>query len=286
MRGSPIKELEQVIGRGFSLHMSIEGLTEIWCRSIREDRYEQHMMRLGRLSNLVDAEAPIAFVGGALLGQIGEVPKEVSDDGAEFRNDVMGGWRSLVREKLTRPEWQRIGERLQTELDSDERSWKNHIDEAKRLTSERRHMHDRVGFEIVSHRRWEEALIGGLIRGARARTRPALECRAALHLRYYAAKLANARERQPSSNDFSDARHLQHVAWPAFLMTTDFRLLEAVDSTGSNQRAWVRCPVELAEDGVCRCEPWGKSLARCIPFERQSIDALKERQERYRDGLQ
>jgi hypothetical protein len=50
-----------------------------------------------------------------------------------------------------------------------------------------------------------------------------------------------------------------------YLVTGNFKFIRAVDETGSSQRAWVRAPVELIEDPVYRCEPWGKPGRWSVP---------------------
>jgi hypothetical protein len=121
----------------------------------------------------------------------------------------------------------------------------------------------------------------GLAQGAGVVSTPQLERRADLHLRYVANKLLSAREQEPARNDWHDARHLQHVAWPAFLVTCDTGLIEAADRTGSQQSAWLRTPVELVEDQVHRSEPWSKEAGK-LTFQRGAMKELLARQTAFR----
>lgn len=68
-------------------------------------------------------------------------------------------------------------------------------------------------------------------------------------------------------------------------MTTDFRLIEAADATGSMQAAWVRSPVELIEDRINRSEPWSKAWRRAKCFQRAPYEVLKASQQALRQRL-
>jgi hypothetical protein len=281
IRGSPVEELEALLARGFSLHASIEGIREVWTRSLREDEYDSLATRFRRICQFLDPEEPIAFAGTALLSLIGEVESSRALASAQYRRDVTNGWKQLVSRGLTEAEWRGIGDELQQEIALEEKGWLAHVESAKVI--ERQLKANATGGVTKGRARGE--LISGLLRGTAARTRPTIEQRIHLHLRYVTEKFLNADSRPPSSNDFYDARHLQHIAWPAFLVTVDFRLIETSWSAGSMQSSWVRTPAELAELDPIRCVPWGKNARRASQQPRQSIDALKQHQRDFRSRL-
>ena len=95
-----------------------------------------------------------------------------------------------------------------------------------------------------------------------------------------------SRGRRPQANDLADIRLLVHLGRPSFVMTTDFRFLAAVDAIRPCQQQWVRTPVELVEDRVWHCEPWGKP-AKVVQnkFRRDEISRLKTRTQELRIRL-
>lgn|GEM_PF-6592095 len=281
VRGSPIAELQKVREAGFTLHASIEGVREVWAKSVRENQFDTLAGRFRALAPHLSSDEPIAFVGKALLSQIGTLNARDTEQSRRFRDDVLWGWRRIAEGALEPANWRAIGEELKEELDADEAAWLKDIEEAVKL--------ERLGKSLADDRttigRSLGALMSGLADGAMVPMRPPLRERANLHLRYMGGKLLTASSKRPSSNDFHDARHLQHVAWPAFLMTVDFKLIEACISTGSIQRTWVRSPVELAEDEAPSCNPWGKKARRANMQKRAEIEAIKARQKAFRELL-
>lgn len=232
--------------------------------------------RLAMLRGIVDEDNPVAFVAIALLTQVGLV----RDDGSQraFRESITSGWVQAVSGTLTEQEWRRKGQELDQELADDERRWQSQIDQAieiERETRRREGMYE--GFEYP-RRRGYEIIRRGLAIPSHAPWR--IDACAS----YLAQKFNNALRARPGRNDWHDSRHLQHLLWPAFLVTTDFGLIEAVDQTGIWQRAWVRTPFELVHERIARCEPWGKP-ARTVARRFQRLPNLRERQELWRAGL-
>jgi hypothetical protein len=88
VRGSPRAELKALVGRGYRLSLSVEGLREVWSKSIRERKPEQLINRLQALGPFIDCLEPIAFTGSALLGQLVDLPADVAGEAADFRNRI------------------------------------------------------------------------------------------------------------------------------------------------------------------------------------------------------
>jgi hypothetical protein len=281
-RGAPIAEIEALRSRGFDISVSLEGLREVWARSLREDNYNLLAARVAKLAPFLSDDVPVAFVGRALLTTFGSADPNLRGDSARFRESVLGGWSRMTKDGLSNEDWRQIGSELQAELAEDERMWAAHVDKAREVSDQVLAAEKEVGFAFYPRSRASNVMRRGLARGAGIISTPPLEQRGDLHLRYVANKLLNVREQEPAKNDWHDARHLQHVAWPAFLVTCDVGLIGAADRTGSPQSAWVRMPIELIEDRVTHCEPWLKDAAE-PPFRRGPIPELQARQTAFRE---
>jgi hypothetical protein len=284
VRGAPASELAIIRAKGFSLHASIEGLREVWGRSNREDNYELLANRIRTLAPHLNESQPIAFVGQALLSAVGRVPDLIAANSKSFRERVTTAWLRIASSGLARDEWRRVGDELDAELEREERAWEAMIEASISIDK------FRLSGEAAGEPPYPRGRAAGIIRSTLARranaiTSPPLERRDELHLRYIANRCVEARARRPSPNDLHDGRHLQHVAWPAFLVTTDFGLLYAADATRSPHAAWVRTPVELAEDRIPRCSPWDYSRSRSAPPSARNLDDLKVRQAEFRKRL-
>jgi hypothetical protein len=283
-RGSPEYELYAIKARGFSLSVSVEGLREVWARSLHERNYDLLASRMRKLGPVVDPADPIAFVGEPLLGQIGVLPADAAARNAAFRQSVADGWHSIQAEGLSVGAWERIGRDLQQELDHDEEWWQTQIDHALEVVRTTKGLATEANVSLDVVRRFHAALKRSLppskTFGSRLRR---VDERTDAVRSYLAAKLANAAASRPAQNDYQDSRHLTHLAWPAFLVTLDVSLIRAVDASGTFQGSWVRTPIELIEEAVPRCEPWGKPAKWVVGhFRRMPIDELRCRQEQWR----
>jgi len=105
-----------------------------------------------------------------------------------------------------------------------------------------------------------KALFKALTRGPNRRSSPGRRCIFA----YYAGKLLMPESDNHPTTTFRRTAFAA-CAWPAFLMTTDFSLIESADLTCCRQRAWVRSPVELIEI-MCSDANHGKAVKRCASF--------------------
>jgi hypothetical protein len=99
---------------------SIEGVREVWARSLREKKYQLLASRVRTVGPFLDETYPIAFVGYALLSEIGSVPGDLVASSRVFRNDVTAGWRAIAGSGISEDDWQRIGGMLQDEITAEE----------------------------------------------------------------------------------------------------------------------------------------------------------------------
>jgi hypothetical protein len=284
--GSPLAELEAIRARGFQLSISIEGLREMWARTLRDEKYEVMRGRIRRVAPLLDAEHPIAFVGTALLSMIGRGPARQMSDDAGYRSTVERGWREICGAGLSVTDWRRIGSLMQQEIEHEERQWVVDAPELLRELRRREVELEASGGPLrLEAYRWSE-LHGGLGRRHGFTTEPPHAMRAAAFLGFTIARLKESMQRTPDPNDYFDARHLQHLAWPAFLATVDFRLIGAATTACRRQSAWVRTPVELAEDTIARCPPWGRAAEHvAAAFSPATVGERKKRHLAWRDRL-
>ncbi|MBM4364054.1 MAG: hypothetical protein FJ104_15345 [Deltaproteobacteria bacterium] len=283
-RGAPVGEIEALRARGYQVSVSLEGLREVWARSIREGEYKLLSARVARLAPVLSENDPIAFAGHSLLTTFGTAGRRLREESARYRSSVSGGWRRIVANGLLEDDWRSIGAELQDELRDGERNWAQHVADAQGIVRQVSAAEKEAGSPLFPRARGSDLMRQSLAKGAGVACVPPLVARADLHLRYTTDKLLNAHQRVPAVNDWNDARHLQHVAWPAFLATCDEGLIEAADRTGSPQSAWVRMPIELIEDRVARCEPWAKG-ASTLTFRRAPLPELRARQEAFRRSL-
>ncbi|WP_438036991.1 hypothetical protein [Sorangium sp. So ce204] len=75
-------------------------------------------------------------------------------------------------------------------------------------------------------------------------------------------RAARHQGKQPQPNDIEDVGMLGCIAAPAFLATSDVRLLSLVDESDSYQAPWVRTVPELLTAELPRGVPWGESAKR------------------------
>lgn len=252
---APIYELEALSRRGFTVSISIEGLQEIWTRSIKENSYSFLSNRIKNLAPVLDPAAPIAFVGTAMLSTVGNCTARVREEASAFRDDITASWRRVSADGLSESEWKRIGTAVKAEVDAFEAWWLDRLNAFREL--ERRIAEKTKDSEPYDRERGLSVIRRSFVDDAPVETKPSLNVRADAHLRYLMAKLRRSLRGEGTGNDWYDARHLQHIAEPAFLATRDYRLIQTVDDSNSLQRAWVRAPIELLEDHVALCEPWG-----------------------------
>jgi hypothetical protein len=282
IRGATRGELLALAARGFVLSASIEGLREVWSQSVRENNYGLLKKRVELLTGFVDPAAPVAFVGMALLAEIASVPDDVRAPNMVFRDNVTAGWQRVGSGTLSESDWRSVGAELDAELEADERQWLAFAKHAVGLELNTLEVEREVGIAFYPRSRAENVMRRAIEAGTPGKTVPAMGVRADASLRYFMSKLTEARHRFPARNDWIDGRQLQHLAWPAFLVTTDFGLLKAVDTGRSWQRPWVRTPAELIEDSVARCVPWGKAAKRVADdFVRWPTKRLSEANARY-----
>jgi hypothetical protein len=278
--GSPQAELEAIRSRGFSLSISHEALREAWARSLREDKKALLQQRIALISPHLDPEHPIAFTGRLLLTMIGRASPELHAEDQRAREFLRRGW-DHTRTGLTDERWRSVGKELDDEIEREADGWEVALNGMRHLRQRTLDFAKVVGHDWYPRRR-AERLIEKKLNGPVLLDPPAPQ---RLHLlkRLVARKTVGAREQQPQRNDYVDWRLLVHLAWPAFLVTSDFRLIRALDETGSLQRAWVRAPVELIQDPIYRCEPWGKP-GRWVKsrFRRQDLKTLRIRQDEMR----
>jgi hypothetical protein len=284
-QGSPIAELEAIASQGFLLSVSIEGMRELWVRTIRKNQYDLLRARIQRLGPLLDPEHPIAFVGAALLSTIGDAPPDVAEQATAFRARIDAGWRAMQARGLTEDEWRSVGQELENEMAPEERFWTVEAPELWRYIDRKRQQLEALGYHYPESRGLAETR-AAIARAQGIRTKPPIQSRGAAFLSYMTAKQRDFTRQTPASNDFYDARHLQHLVWPAFLATVDFRLIASVEEHSPQARQWVRAPVELAEDRVARCQPWGRPAARVAEtFRPMPVQKLRVRQEAWRAAL-
>jgi len=272
VRYSPVAELEAIKRRGFRLSASIEGVREVWSKSLRQNKHEPFARRVAHLAPLLDTESPLAFVSTRLVVQIGSAPPSVKENERRERESIVNGWRTALQNPLSSETWRTVGAELDAELRSSEQGWVRdlglHMPRLRRLKETIR---ARGGSPPES-----DVLIDALLEGAPATTSPPLRQRMEAYVAYMLDKLNVAETEAVEENDYCDSRHLQHIAWPAFLMTTDLRLIETLERCCPIQRAWVRTPVEFAEDRIPRCLPWGRtaqSASAALPLrDRASLD--------------
>jgi hypothetical protein len=276
-RGSPLAEIEALRRRGFQLSLSHEALREVWARSLREDNKALLQQRIALIAPLLDPEHPVAFSGGLLLSTLGPVPPEVHAEDERLRDSLRLGWEDACA-GITDERWRK---ELDDELEREATGWLKEFERFRSNLDRIIEVRAQVGHDWYPKRRTEQ-VIENQIKGPAPLEPPAAQ---RLHLarRLLAIKASAYRERQPKRNDFVDWRLLIHVAWPAFLVTSDFKFIEAVDATKSLQRAWVRAPVEMIEDPIYRCEPWGKPGHWVGDrFCRQDLKELRARQDEMR----
>jgi hypothetical protein len=278
--------LGALISRGFRLSVSIEGLREVWAKSISQSKFELLTRRIELLAPLLDKDSPVAFVGTALLGLVVSLPTSVAADAAQFRERVNRGFSNLPRNRLTQEEWLNIGQELQSELSGEERWWNQQIETAIVLDKEVQTLQEKIGIPFYPRSRGFKIIKRGMAPPFRARTEPSFEARFDAFHSYLAMKLTDARNHRPQQNDYLDARHLCHLGWPAFLVTMDLKLIHAVDASGTRQRAWVRTPAELVLGSVTRCPPWGAAADKIArQFTRLPRAQLGEQLEHWREAL-
>lgn len=284
-RGASVGELLALRRRGFQLSVSIEALRETWARSLRENNLPLLRKLVQRVAGIVDAEFPIAFVGEALLTTVGTASVALANENAEARARINAAWHELSRREILDTEWRAIGAQMNSELEAEERNWGSMIDQFQAIASDLREREKAFGPFYPSGRA-REIIERCLARGSDVATEPPLRERAHAGNRYFTAKVDHPRGARPARNDWIDGRVLQHIIWPAFVVTTDFKLIEAVDKSGTFQRAWVRTPVELATDKIARCLPWGKVARRVNEtFFRGDLEALKTRQNAWKKSF-
>ena len=283
-RGASVAELHALRARGFLLSVSIEALRETWARSLRENDFPLLRNLVRRVAGIVDPVSPVAFVGEALLTMIGTAPKSLADENATLRDQITSAWHGLSTRDLLEAEWRAIGDRLNSELEGEERNWSSMIDEFQGIAADLRDREKSFGPFYPSGR--ARAIVERcLARASDVVTEPGLRERAHAGNVYFCAKVDHPRGARPAQNDWIDGRMLQHIIWPAFVVTTDFKLIDAVEKSGTFQRAWVRTPVELATEQIARCQPWGKAARRVNEsFARGDLDALKKRQNAWKES--
>jgi len=281
--GSPREEIEALRQRGFALSLAHDALREAWARSLREGNKRLLEQRFALIGPHLDPEHPIAFSGSLLMSMIGRVSPDEHAQDQRIREDLRLGWEA-ARAGLTEERWTWVGKKLDEELEREADAWEAELIRLRALLQRNIDVAKKVGHDWYPRRRGEQ-IIEIQLRGP-AQLHPPAPQRLHLARRLLAMKTMASREQQPQRNDFVDWRLPVHVAWPAFLVTGDFRLIQAVDDTGSLQRAWVRAPVELIEDPVYRCEPWGKPGHWVRQrFRRQPIKELRARQQAMRRRL-
>jgi hypothetical protein len=261
VRGSPVAELEAIRARGFRISISIEGLREVWARSIRENNYRLLAGRVRKLAPFVDQEHPIAFIGNALIAQIARKDSAFVVEQAAWRAPIEQRWKDITRGGLSETVWRQVGTDLDEELAGEEAQWLHYVQQYVELGRRLRDFR-KAGADYPRQR-----AISILLRvlgeaSARSVPHPSFGGRGHAFLRVMASKLVDALGKPPAVNDWIDTRHLFHLAWPTFVMTADRKSIAAVDAADTYQRAWVRMPVELAQDSVSRCFPWGASARR------------------------
>ncbi len=284
-RGATTAELSAVCRRGFLLSISIEALREVWAQSIREQRFSLLATRVRQLGPLVDPMAPVAFTGNALLTSLGLGTTEQNRTNASFRSRITDAWTTLVAQGVGQADWRAIGEELAAELNEDENNWKSQVDEFISINRARTPANAKVVNSQRFVRRASEIVFRKLANTG-VDVKPGVGQRVNASLKFVIGKVMNAHHEMPARNDWVDGRLLQHIAWPSFLMTNDFRLIEAVDRSRSMQAQWIRTPRELAETRVAHCEPWGRP-ARAVAsrFRRDPPHLLRADQERWRAAV-
>lgn len=276
-------EIEALRQRGFVLSVSHEALREVWAQSLKEDHKALIEQRIARIAPLLDPDHPIAFSGQLLLSTLCPVSPELYAEDQQLRDDLRRGWED-ARAGIEDHRWRRVGQELDDELEREATGWLKEFERFRTFLERIIEVRAQVGHDWYPKRRTEQ-VIENQIKGP-ALLKPSPAQRLHLARRVLAMKAVAYREQQPQKNDFVDWRLLIHVAWPAFLVTTDYKFIESVDATGSLQRAWVRAPVELIDDAVYRCEPWGKPGNWVGDrFRRQDIAWLRARQEAFRKRL-
>jgi hypothetical protein len=277
-RGCHAGEFEALRSRGYSISLSIEALRETWANSIRQGKQGIVAQPLRRMRSVLDDKRPVAFRGGALFSLLETTGGPTSRASAEFRISVEAGVRTILAQDLTDEVWLDIGTQLEAELAGEKQQWNQRVAEAKEIMTQVNDTNTALGFTYYSKRRAYEQVWRTLV--PPVRMQPRGEERFDAFMRFVSTKLINARNQQPQVNDLVDSLHLQHLAWPAFLVTKDFRLIEAVDATKTFQSAWVRTPVELVCDPICMSAPWGKPSRRIAQrFVRDP--ALRDRQQKW-----
>ncbi|MEO8979200.1 MAG: hypothetical protein ABI548_06455 [Polyangiaceae bacterium] len=188
---------------------------------------------------------------------------------------------------MSRDEWHRIGAAMKAEVDADELWWHGRLEGFRDLEEYvRRNDVEAALFGAPPYDRMRAAakIRRQMVLAAPVAAHPSLDKRADAHFCFLLFKLKKALIEKGSGNDYFDGRHLQHLAQPAFLATVDYRLIATVDACCRVQRAWVRTPVELVQDPIARCAPWGKPAASVAAgFHRRSD--FRARQEQWRKTL-
>jgi hypothetical protein len=275
LRGAKASELQALRDQGFSTAVSLDGLREFWCQTIRDDAYEMLVARLRKVSPFVDAEHPLAFAGQALFARIGRVPADVLPRAKQFREHVGAGWRAACSGDIDRDRWKSVGDELQAELEREKDGWRRLIAIAERIED---------SVESVELRR--RALLRAMTSSVPGETTPAFPTRAEAYFSYMAEKFISVRRARPAMNDYIDSRMLQVLSEPAFLVTKDARLLDTVVRTSRTQSAWVRTPAELALDLVVRAVPWGQRAREVSSlFRPESADVRLQRQRGWEEDL-
>jgi hypothetical protein len=224
---------------------------------VLDDDYRKLEARIRKIAPLLDQSEPVAFVGMALLSQVCAVPQEFRSQASAFREGVTAGWFEICQHGLSVQRWKQIGNDLQADVNRDEAWWRARTTEFIALEKEVDARNVKLGLHYDKDR-GIDIIKNQLMGSFPGVCVPPVTRRALAFLEYLSAKMRQTRKQASNPNDYFDARHLFHLARPAFLATMDLNLIKMVDSTCKMQRPWVRCPVELVSDRIARCAPWGR----------------------------
>jgi hypothetical protein len=221
--------------------------------------------RARRIAPFLDANEPVALDGGILtrevLAEVGQLAPTSTAN--ERRRNLSQLWRRIIGVGLTDEEFVREGayaEEFVNSLDErfarlarrEEELRKNPVppDVDPALLEAGYALHDALPddeklaqLRAYAVRAWEFSSVA-------AERFDAHVCTTAYRL-HQAARGAV----MPKQNDGADVSLTLHLGAGSVLVTSERRLVEIVDASGTFQAAWVRHPDDL--DGVPECLPWG-----------------------------
>jgi len=264
VRGAPERVFRRLVERGFSLHVSVISLEEVWAQSVREEE-PGLLLRLRKLAKYFGQE-PIKSAGVSLVQRLGGSVRgglfpARSDEALRLREL----WRLLTDDPAPLQLIEKTAKLIEEDSETRGRQWLETLIAAAGVPEwdgNRDTEAEQTVVRGVTHRFFETLGPDLSIKHGMHERFQGYYRAAALHAVRAKARVVSGRVAERHMNDAEDMQLLMHIAEGAFLATNDLGLIEHIDASRSFQAPWVRTIGELLTESLPVGLPWGRSARR------------------------